>query len=163
LSLNLTAIRAEKELENDPQLLSYRAKPQIEFPVTHRPSARIMRRFARLRAHKLEVIHMHDAVVTINNTKWPAYRKRNGTLVDLRILDPDDRSPKPRLAFRPDKLRDLGIPAALIDAAEQSEPQGFVLFEDLPGHTQRENGSAHNATTEPGQELNRRCSCRKKA
>ena len=76
---------------------------------------------------------MYDAVVTINNTKWPAYRKRNGTLVDLRILDPDDRSPKPRLVFRPEKLRDLGIPAALIEAAGQSEAQGFVLFEDLPG------------------------------
>ena len=91
---------------------------------------------------------MHDSVVTINNTKWPAYRKRNGTLVDLRILDPGDRSPKPRLVFRPEKLRDLGIPAALIEAAAQSEPQGLVLFEDLPDQTEHANGSAEHATNE---------------
>ena len=29
---------------------------------------------------------MHDFVATINNTKWPAYRKRNGTLVAGRLL-----------------------------------------------------------------------------
>src|SRR5512146_1645706 len=68
----------EKELENDPRLLSYHAKPQIERSVTHRLSARVLRHFARVRTHKLEVIHMHDSVVTINNTNWPAYRKRNG-------------------------------------------------------------------------------------
>ena len=125
----------EKELENDPRLLSYHAKPQIECRVLHPLSAQALRRLARARTHKLEVIHMYDAVATINNTQWPAYRKRNGTLVDLRILDPDDRSPKPRLVFRPERLRDLGIPAPLIDAAAQSEPQGFVLFEDLPDQT----------------------------
>ena len=91
---------------------------------------------------------MHDSVVTINNTKWPAYRKRNGTLVDLRILDPGDRSPKPKLVFRPEKLRELGIPAALIEAAGQSDPQGFVLFEDLPDHTEHANGSAEHDTNE---------------
>ncbi len=132
----------EKELENDPRLLSYHAKAQTERRVMHRLSPHVLRHLARARTHKLEVIHMHDAVATINNTKWPAYRKRNGTLVDLRILDPDDRSPKPRLVFRPEKLRDLGIPAALIEAAAQSEPQGFVLFEDLPDQP------ASQATTE---------------
>jgi hypothetical protein len=87
---------------------------------------------------------MHDAVVTINNTSWPAYRKRNGTLVDLRILDPDDRSPKPQLVFRAEKLRDLGIPDALIEAAANSEPQGFILFEDLLDQVpSRSNGSAY--------------------
>ncbi len=92
---------------------------------------------------------MHDAVATINNTKWTAYRKRNGTLVDLRILDPDDRSPNPRLAFRPEKLHELGVPDPLIEAAAQSEPQGFVLFEDLPDQpASRSNGSADQATTE---------------
>ena len=75
---------------------------------------------------------MHDLVVTISNTNWPAYRKKNGILVDLRVLDPNDCSPKPRLIFRPDKLCDLGLPAALIDAAAKSDPQGLVLFEDLP-------------------------------
>jgi hypothetical protein len=138
----------EKDLENDPRLLSYHAKPQTECRVMHRLSARVLRHFARLRPHKIEVIHMHDFVATINNTKWPAYRKRNGTLVDLRILDPDDRSPKPRLVFRAKKLRDLGIPAALIDAAAQSEPQGFVLFEDLPDDRAASptNGSADQPT-----------------
>src|SRR5581483_6156368 len=111
----------EKELENDPRLLSYHAKPQIERSVTHRLSVRVLRHFARVRTHKVEVTDMHDAVATINNTKWPAYRNRNGTLVDLRILDPDDRSPKPRLVFRPEKLRELRIPSALIEAASQSE------------------------------------------
>jgi hypothetical protein len=139
----------EKELEGDPRLLSYHAKPQTDCRVMHRLSARILRRLARARTHKLEVINMHDAVATINNTKWPAYRKRNGTLVDLRILDPDDRSPKPRLVFRPEKLRDLGVPTALIEAASQSEPQGFVLFEDLQDQTDsRSNGSADQTTTE---------------
>ena len=138
----------EKELENDPRLLSYHAKPQIEVPVTQPPSARALRHFARVRIHKLEVTQMHDAVVTINNTHWPAYRKRNGTLVDLRILDPDDRSPKPRLVFRPEKLRDLGIPPALIEAAAQSEPQGFLLFENLPDRPPSANDSSDQATTE---------------
>jgi hypothetical protein len=35
---------------------------------------------------------MYDAVVTINNTHWPAYRKPKGTLVNLRLLDPTDRA-----------------------------------------------------------------------
>ncbi len=138
----------EKELEADSRLLRYHAKPQIERSVTHRLGVRVLRHFARVRIHKLEVIRMHDSVVTINNTSWPAYRKRNGTLVDLRILDPDDRSPKPRLVFRPEKLRDLGIPAALIDAAAQSEPEGFVLFKDLPDGAPGANGSSDRATTE---------------
>ena len=91
---------------------------------------------------------MHDAVVRINNTSWPAYRKRNGTLVDLRILDPDDRSPKPRLVFRPEKLRELGIPDALIEAAAKSDPQGFLLFDDLPNQTEPATGHANQPTTE---------------
>ena len=133
----------EKELEADPHLLKYHAKPQIERSITHRLSVRDLRHFARVRTHKLEVNQMHDAVVTINNTSWPAYRKRNGTLVDLRILDPDDRSPKPRLVFRPEKLRDLGVPVELIEAATNSEPQGFILFEDLLEQIpSRSNGSA---------------------
>ncbi len=137
----------EKELEADPRLLKYHAKPQIERSVRHRLSVRVLRYFARVRTHKLEVNQMHDAVVTINNTSWPAYRKRNGTLVDLRILDPDDRSPKPRLAFRPEKLRDLGVPAALIEAATNSKPQGFILFEDLLDQIpSRGNGSADGHT-----------------
>lgn len=75
---------------------------------------------------------MHDAVVTINNTHWPAYRKENGTLVDLRLLDPQDRSQKPRVIFERDALREAGIPEALIEAAAQSNPPGLVLFEDVP-------------------------------
>ncbi len=138
----------EKELENDPRLLSYHAKPQTERSVTHRLSVRVLQHFARVRTHKVEVTAMHDAVATINNTKWPAYPKRNGTLVDLRILDPDDRSPKPRLVFRPEKLRELGIPSALIEAAAQSESQGFVLFEDLPDQAPSANGTGDEATTE---------------
>ena len=42
---------------------------------------------------------MYDRVVTINNTHWPAYRKPGATLVDLRMLDPEDRSPEPRLGL----------------------------------------------------------------
>ena len=74
---------------------------------------------------------MHDSVVTINNTHWPAYRKENGTLVDLRLFDPSDRSPKPRLIFQPDTLREAGIPDALIEAAARSNPPGLILFEDV--------------------------------
>ena len=75
---------------------------------------------------------MHDSVVTINNTHWPAYRKENGTLVYLRILAPKHRSPKPQLVFRPDALRESEIPEALIVAAARSNPHGLILFEDLP-------------------------------
>ncbi len=75
---------------------------------------------------------MHDRVVTINNTHWPAYRRSKDTLVDLRMFDPTDPSSRPRLTFRPEKLRQLGIPEKLIEAAAQSEPQGLVVFEDLP-------------------------------
>lgn len=91
---------------------------------------------------------MHNSVVTINNTQWPAYRKPTGTLVDLRLFDPDDRSPKPRLVFRPEKLRELGIPAALIEAAAKSEPQGLILFEDLHDQTLRANDSADQPASE---------------
>jgi len=75
---------------------------------------------------------MHDSVVTINDTHWPAYRKENGTLVDLRLFDPNDRSSKPRLIFQPNALRRVGIPEALIEAAAQSNPPGLVFFEDVP-------------------------------
>jgi hypothetical protein len=150
----------EKELEADPRLLKYHAKPQIERSVTYRLSVRVLRHFARVLTHKSEVTQMHDAVVTINNTSWPAYRKRNGTLVDLRILDPDDRSPKPRLVFRPEKLRELGVPAALIEAAEQSEPQGFVLFEDLPNQA---DSTSTGCTTEASAETTGGRPCCKRA
>ncbi len=85
---------------------------------------------------------MYDRVVTINNTHSPAYRKPGATLVDLRMFDPNDRSPKPRLVFRPEKLRELGIPDALIEAAAKSEPRGFLLFDDLPGETQQGSSQA---------------------
>jgi hypothetical protein len=80
---------------------------------------------------------MYDRVVTINNTHWPAYRKPGATLVDLRMFDPNDRSSDPRLVFRPEKLRELGIPDALIEAAAKSDPQGFLLFDDLPDQTKQ--------------------------
>ena len=91
---------------------------------------------------------MHDSVVTISNTNWPAHRKKNGILVDLRVLDPNDRSTKPRLIFRPDKLLDLGIPAALIDAATKSDPQGLILFEDLSDQAPSAKGTMDQTTTE---------------
>lgn len=75
----------------------------------------------------------HDAGnQTINDTHWPAYRKENSTLVDLRILDPNDRSPKPLLIFQPEALRKTGIPEPIIEAAARSNPPGLVLFEDVP-------------------------------
>jgi hypothetical protein len=125
---------AEKEFECDPRLLSYIATPQFECPVLRCPAERVLHqlRRARLDLQRMEVNRMHDSVVTINNTHWPAYRKENGTLVDLRILDPKDRSPKPQLVFRPDVLRESGIPEPIIAAAECSDPPGLILFEDLP-------------------------------
>jgi hypothetical protein len=66
---------------------------------------------------------MYDRVVTINNTNWPAYRKPGATLVDLRMFDANDRGVNPRLIFRPEKLCELGIPDALIEAAAKFDPQ----------------------------------------
>ena len=91
---------------------------------------------------------MYDRVVTINNTHWPAYRKPGAILVDLRVFDPDDRSPNPQLVFRPEKLRELGIPDTLIEAAAKSDPQGFLLFDDLPDQTQPATGHADQPATE---------------
>jgi len=68
-------------------------------------------------------------------------------LVDLRMFDPNDRSSEPRLVFRPDKLHELGIPDALIEAAAKSDPQGFLLFDDLSSQTQQATGHANQATT----------------
>jgi hypothetical protein len=125
---------AEKELESDSRILSYRTQPQFESPVFRCPAERVLRQLQRTRLNlqRMEVNHMHDSVVTINKTHWPAYRKENGTLVDLRILDPNDHSPNSRLVFRPDSLRESGVPEAIIEAAAQSNPQGLILFEDLP-------------------------------
>jgi hypothetical protein len=83
---------------------------------------------------------MYNAVVTINNTHWPACRNPRHTLVDLRLFDPTDRNSKPRLIFRPDALRKLGIPEKLVEAAAESDPQGFALFEDLPDQTPQVEG-----------------------
>jgi hypothetical protein len=91
---------------------------------------------------------MYDRVVTINNTHWPAYRKPGATLVDLRMFDQDDRRANPRLVFRPEKLCELGIPDALIEAASKSDPQGFLLFDDLPNQTEPATGHANQPTTE---------------
>jgi hypothetical protein len=125
---------AEKEMEYDPHLLCYIATPQFECPVFRCPAQPVLQRLQRTRLdlQRMEVNQLHDSVVTINNTHWPAYRKENGTLVDLRILDPKDRSPKPKLVFRPDVLRESGIPEAIIEAAARSKPPGLILFEDLP-------------------------------
>jgi len=125
---------AEKELECNPHLLSYIAQPQFECPVFRCPAERVLQQLRQIRLdlQRIEVNQLNGSVVTINNTRWPAYRKENGTLVDLRILDPKDRSPKPRLVFRPDALRESGIPEAIIEAAARSSPQGLILFEDLP-------------------------------
>src|SRR5205807_7951883 len=91
---------------------------------------------------------MYDRVVTINNTHWPAYRKPGATLVDLRMFDPDDRSTKPRLVFQPEKARELGIPAAPMEAAATSGPQGFLPFADLPTQTEPATGHAREYTSE---------------
>jgi hypothetical protein len=65
------------------------------------------------------------------------------------MFDPSDRrSAKPRLVFRPEKLRELGIPDALIEAAAKSDPQGFLLFDDLPNQTEPATGHANQPTTE---------------
>lgn len=125
---------AEKNLGGDTCLLTYQAKPQFQSTVFRCPAEAVLQRLrpARLDLQTKEVNQMHDSVVTINNTHWPAYRKENRTLVDLRILDPEDRSPKPRLVFPPEALRESGIPEPLIEAAARSNPPGLILFEDLP-------------------------------
>jgi hypothetical protein len=121
----------EKELESDPLLLSYQAKPQTQCPVQSHRTSELLRQLRQAR-RGLERNHMHDSVVTIHGRHWPAYRKENGTLVDLRLFDPTEHNQKPRLVFRPDALREAGIPEALIEAAARSIPEGLVLFEDMP-------------------------------
>ena len=91
---------------------------------------------------------MYNAVVTINNTHWPAFRESKGTLVDLRLFDPTDRSPKPRLVFRPNALHELGIPKKLVEAAARFDPQGFILFRDLPDQTSQVEGCTNQLTFE---------------
>jgi hypothetical protein len=39
------------------------------------------------------------------------------------MFDPDDPSSQPRLVFRPEKLREVGIPDSLIEAAAKSDSQ----------------------------------------
>ena len=67
----------------------------------------------------------------------------------MRLFDPTDRSPKLRRIFRPDALRELGIPDRLIEAAAQSEPQGLILFEDLSDQTPQVEGCTDLSTSEP--------------
>ncbi len=50
--------------------------------------------------------------------------------------------------FRPEKLRELGIPDALIEAAAKSDPQGFLLFDNLPDQTEPATGHANQTTTD---------------
>jgi hypothetical protein len=95
---------------------------------------------------------MYNAVVIIHDTRWPAYRKATGMLIDLRLFDAKDSSPQPRLVFRPDVLRHLDIPEELIEAAAKSNPQGFVLFERLPEQALRGEGRAEPSTSEPSTE-----------
>jgi len=64
------------------------------------------------------------------------------------MFDPDDRSANPRLIFRPEKLRELGIPDALIEAAAKSDPQGFLLFDDLQNQMEPATGLAKQPTTD---------------
>jgi hypothetical protein len=64
------------------------------------------------------------------------------------MFDPNDRSSEPRLVFRPEKLRELGIPDALIEAAAKSDPHGFLLFDDLPDQTQAAKLSTDQTTNE---------------
>src|SRR5947208_17070869 len=103
-------------------------------PVFRCPTERVFEQLRRIRLdlQRMEVNQMHDSVVTINNTYWPADRKENRTLVDLRVFDPSDRSPKPRLIFRPDALRETGSPDPRIEAAARSNHPGQGLFEDAP-------------------------------
>ena len=53
------------------------------------------------------------------------------------MFDPNYRSPEPRLVFRPEKLRELGIPDALIEAAAKSDPLGFLPFRFCCGLDER--------------------------
>ncbi len=41
-----------------------------------------------------------------------------------------------------------GIPEALIEAAAKSDPQGFLLFDDLPNQTEPATGHAKESTSE---------------
>ena len=69
-------------------------------------------------------------------------------MVDLRMFDPNDRSANPQLVFWPEQLRELGMPDALIEAAAKSDPQGLLLFDDLPNQTTHATTPANDAATD---------------
>ncbi len=68
-------------------------------------------------------------VITIAGKHWPAWKRADGMMVDLRLFPrgtlftTDDN-----LTFLPDDLRAVGLPENLIEQAGESEPKGFVLF-----------------------------------
>ncbi len=62
-------------------------------------------------------------VVTTKGTHWPAMERDGHTVVDLRMVGPDNKS-----RFYPVKLRKLNISRAWIKMAELSEPKGFAAI-----------------------------------
>ena len=62
-------------------------------------------------------------VATINGRHWPAWRRPEGLLVDLRLFGPDGRE-----GYDPGRLRAAGVHEDLVRAAGESKPEGFVLL-----------------------------------
>jgi len=68
---------------------------------------------------------MNDHVITYpNGGSFPAYRRSDGLLIDLRLFEPDGIA----LSYQPDKLRSAGVSEQHVAAAQESNPKGFVLI-----------------------------------
>ena len=69
--------------------------------------------------------HHFDHIVSWGSCHFPAWqRDDNALIVDLRTYDGTT------MCYQPAMLEKCGLPAEVIAAAAESEPQGFVLFDD---------------------------------
>jgi hypothetical protein len=70
---------------------------------------------------------MHDQVVSWGRAHFPAWKRQDGMLVDLRLFPKGSQSTT-EMVYRPDELLSVGVPDNIVKAAAESMPPGFVLL-----------------------------------